>query len=335
MMGRKDVGGVTLYPGYESDEDAIEEGKAVKLWNNYVYFGTISRSMYTLFNVVILAEFSEFGRAMIEKQPWMALFFVFFIVFTTFGILNVIIGVIVDNTMEAAKTMDAENAIKKKQQKLRLLENIRDIVFALDSDQSGTISTAEMQEGWNHPAMQEVLKDMHLPAAFSAKEFMFLLDREGDRELRFEEFITNFYRVINSDSFQLNCCLHASLNEVKTEVKGIKRQFESLREENAEMKAEMRQNMEGFKDILLSIRSGLEKSGVVESRNHMSEISEMFRVDVVDSMEVPLPASKLERTEAPKVNGVQPHSPVNLPESIRTSLRSWSKNRTSKEQNPT
>merc|ERR1719359_2783554 len=121
-MGREDIG----YPGYDKSEDAIMTSRSVANWNNYVYFGTISRSMYTLFNVVILAEFAEFGRAMIEKQPEMAIFFVFFIVFTTFGILNVIIGVIVDNTMEAAKSMDEEHDKRKKQEQLKVLEQIRE-----------------------------------------------------------------------------------------------------------------------------------------------------------------------------------------------------------------
>ena len=38
-------------------------------FNNFIYFGSIPRSMYTLFCVVLTAEFDNFGRPMIEKQP--------------------------------------------------------------------------------------------------------------------------------------------------------------------------------------------------------------------------------------------------------------------------
>merc|ERR550514_655258 len=118
-----------MYPGRNDEGDAIDEEEAVSSWNNYVYFGTVLRSMYTLFNIVIMAEWPEIGRPLIEKQPQMFLFFVFFIIFTTFGVMNVIIGVIVDNTMEAARSMAKDDEDRAKAEKLALLGQIRDMVF--------------------------------------------------------------------------------------------------------------------------------------------------------------------------------------------------------------
>merc|ERR1719409_860760 len=119
-MGRRGT-----YSGFDDDQEQIDSAPEIAEWNNFVYFGSIPRSMYTLFNIVILAEFAEIGRPMIEKQPEMLMFFAIFIVFTTFGVLNVIIGVIVDNTMEAAKSMEKDYAEREKKQKLTLLSRIR------------------------------------------------------------------------------------------------------------------------------------------------------------------------------------------------------------------
>ena len=66
-------------------------------------------------DVGILACMTCPGK-MIEYQPYMMLFFLGFIIFTTFGIMNVIIGVIVDNTMVAARKVEevTRKAKKKK-----------------------------------------------------------------------------------------------------------------------------------------------------------------------------------------------------------------------------
>lgn len=245
IMGRgPDKDGNLIYEGYDDNPDAIEAAKSVANWNNYVYFGTMMRSMYTLFNIVILAEFPEIGRPMIEKQPGMIVFFVFFIVFTTFGVLNVIIGVIVDNTMEAAKSMEKDYAEREKKQKLTLLTRIRDMVFALDKDDSGSISVEEIEEGWQEPQLRELLADINLPKGWQPHELMSLLDADGDGELTFEEFMRSFYRLIASDSFQQSCCMHASLNEVKASVNRVKEAHEQSSTELKEQVTSMEQKME-------------------------------------------------------------------------------------------
>lgn len=244
-MGRgPDEDGNLVYEGYSDDPDDIDSAKDVANWNNYVYFGTMLRSMFTLFNIVILAEFPEIGRPMIEKQPGMIVFFVIFIVFTTFGVLNVIIGVIVDNTMEAAKSMEKDLDDKEKKAKIALLTRIRDMVFALDKDESGSISVEEIEEGWQEPQLRELLADINLPKGWTPGELMCLLDADGDGELTFEEFMRSFYRLIASDPFQQSCCMHASLNEVKQELKSSGKEREESEKELKEQISKLEEKMD-------------------------------------------------------------------------------------------
>lgn len=214
--------GRDTYFGYEDDQEVINDSLAVAGWNNYVYFGTITRSMYTLFNIVIMAEWPEIGRPLVERKPSMIFFFCFFIIFTTFGVLNVIIGVIVDNTMEAAKDMEAENKDQEKAKRLALLGQIRDMVFALDTDGSGSIAIDELKEGWDQPVLQSLLQMVNLPKAFTPQELMYLMDNNSDEELTYSEFMKSFYRLISGDGFQQNCCMYAALNQIKTQCKELK-----------------------------------------------------------------------------------------------------------------
>lgn len=212
------IGREAMYPGFSLEKDEITESRMILSWNNFQYFGSISRSMYTLFNIILLAEFETVGRPVFEYQPFMVIFFLIFIVYTTFGVLNVIIGVIVDNTMVAQNAIEQEDYAKIRTQRLGLLKEIRDLVFALDSDENGVICIHEIRQGWKNDKFLDLLKEVNLPNGWSPEEFMHLLDWNGSGSLEFEEFLTCFYRLMTNDGFQQNCVMYASLNQVKNMV---------------------------------------------------------------------------------------------------------------------
>lgn len=219
--------GTDVYPARSELREDIDAAETLNAdapieWNSFAYFGTVLRSMYSLFSVVIMAEWPEMGRPLIEKQPYMFLFFVVFIVFTTFGVMNVIIGVIVDNTMEAAKAMAAEGEAMEKASKLALLGKIQEMVFSLDADGSGEVSVSEIEKGMQIPAVKKMFDSVHLPKAFAAEELMALLDGDGDGSLTADEFMKSFFRLIDNNEFQANCLLTVSLNEVKKDVRELR-----------------------------------------------------------------------------------------------------------------
>lgn len=71
-------------------------------------FGSIPASMYTLFQIMTLEGWSDgVVRPVMEVHPWAWLFFIPFILITTFAVLNLVIAVIV-NSMQMLN--DAEKA---------------------------------------------------------------------------------------------------------------------------------------------------------------------------------------------------------------------------------
>ncbi|WP_299441061.1 ion transporter [uncultured Rhodospira sp.] len=71
------------------------------------WFGTIGASMYTLFQVMTLESWSMgIVRPVMDTYPYAWLFFVPFIVSTSFAILNLFIGIIVDAMQVAHKEED-------------------------------------------------------------------------------------------------------------------------------------------------------------------------------------------------------------------------------------
>ena len=71
------------------------------------WFGTVGLSMYTLFQIMTLESWSMgIVRPVMEIHPYAWLFFVPFIITTSFAVLNLFIGIIVDamNTIHVSET---------------------------------------------------------------------------------------------------------------------------------------------------------------------------------------------------------------------------------------
>jgi len=88
------------------------------------WFGTIGESLYSLFQIMTLESWSMgIVRPVMEIYPWAWLLFVPFIVATSFAVLNLFIGILV-NTMQAA--------VEEEQDKE--LERILNIVLAANKE---------------------------------------------------------------------------------------------------------------------------------------------------------------------------------------------------------
>ena len=103
-------------------------------------FGTLALSMYTLFQVITLESWSmAIARPVIEPRPYLVIFFVLFLFITTFGLLNVVVGVICENTLEAARS-NSQLQERRYEAALRHdLEILRKLFEAADKDDNGGV----------------------------------------------------------------------------------------------------------------------------------------------------------------------------------------------------
>jgi voltage-gated sodium channel len=71
-----------------------------------VHFGTLGAALYTLFTVMTLEGWADdVVNPLMQSRPWAWLFFIPFIIVTTFTVLNLFIGIIV-NAMQAEHTKE-------------------------------------------------------------------------------------------------------------------------------------------------------------------------------------------------------------------------------------
>ena len=108
-------------------------------------FGTLGDSLFTLFTVMTLEGWVDgVTKPVMETHPWAWIFFIVFIVFTTFMVLNLFIGVVVNAMQaEAEKGMAAERAAEREivhgeaEPILAEVRRLRDDLAALRKELSG------------------------------------------------------------------------------------------------------------------------------------------------------------------------------------------------------
>ena len=85
---------------------------ATKLFGDVMdeQFGTLGRSFFTLFQLMTLDDWANIVKPAMEHQPWSWLFFMPFIIVSTFVVLNLFIGVIVESIQTLRENQSSADA---------------------------------------------------------------------------------------------------------------------------------------------------------------------------------------------------------------------------------
>jgi len=213
------IGKQTEYPGYSEDPVEINQQEVMANFNPHLSFGSMGRAMLTLFSIAIFAEWTEIVRPVYLKQPGLVVFFVAFALFVCFGVLNVIIGMIVDSVTDYSYRFEAaeEERVRKVRQ-----DKVKKIIRFLDSEYPGLhqgLESEEVAQCIRNETMKEVFEGMNLPAGLTGREMMNLLDSDGSGVLYRGQFARNLLRLADGGQFQQSCMLQSSLNELKKQVR--------------------------------------------------------------------------------------------------------------------
>jgi voltage-gated sodium channel len=109
------------------------------------WFGSLGKSLYTLFQVMTLESWSMgIVRPVMESHPWAWAFFVPFIVIATFTILNLFIGIIV-STMQELSVMPEQQAAAPELAELleRMEADLRVLRSSIEKLNGGTSGNRE------------------------------------------------------------------------------------------------------------------------------------------------------------------------------------------------
>lgn len=214
-LGRQ-AGEAGIYPGYSEESPVIDEQEIMANYNPHTCFGTMFFSMLTLFNMAMMAEWTEIVRPVSIKQPMYVPVFIVFALLVAFSVMNVMIGSIVDSVFSESKRIDEAFKEEVKKKKLDALEKTQKLLLDMDTNRDERIDLKELQDAMNeNTELNLVLADIKLPVGWQANELLDMLDSSGDGLLQKAEFTTSFFRLMDSDAFQQICIMQASINQCK------------------------------------------------------------------------------------------------------------------------
>jgi len=107
------------------------------------YFGTIGESAYSLFQIMTLESWSEsIVRPVLDEHPMAWLFFIPFILMTSFAVLNLFIGIIVDSMQEQAR------------------ERLEAMQEQSHADAEQTLSAVDQEHNWQAKEFRKLMDEL-------------------------------------------------------------------------------------------------------------------------------------------------------------------------------
>jgi len=176
------------------------------------------RSMYSLFNLITLSEWSTITRPIAEMQPYVVIIMGLFTMFTAYGIMNVLIGVMVEHALTANENLMKEKDVEYKNDQMAKIFEVATILTGGQEDGDGFCITLEQLEEEievNH-SLAQLLTQVDLPEGCTMKELFLLIDEDGDQTIQREEFVSALHRMLYCSDFQRLCLMQISLNSMKS-----------------------------------------------------------------------------------------------------------------------
>lgn len=89
------------------------------------WFGSLGESVFTLFQIMTMDSWSSLVRPIMDVYPWSWMFFIPFIVVTSFAVLNLFIGIIVSAMQEETDASASEERTAMREEQDAILVELR------------------------------------------------------------------------------------------------------------------------------------------------------------------------------------------------------------------
>eukprot|EP00931_Biecheleriopsis_adriatica_P052389 TRINITY_DN30474_c0_g1_i1.p1 TRINITY_DN30474_c0_g1~~TRINITY_DN30474_c0_g1_i1.p1 ORF type:complete len:512 (-),score=95.37 TRINITY_DN30474_c0_g1_i1:61-1596(-) len=127
----------------------------------YDYYGTLPRTMLTLLELMTLEMGSV--RPVVVENPIMLVILLAYMMTTSFGLLNIIVGVIVEQVLGAAAENQERAAKEEAKRQQRELEQLAEIFLASDDNGNGSVTLEEFLGVCHQPEVQAKFADLGIP----------------------------------------------------------------------------------------------------------------------------------------------------------------------------
>merc|ERR1719305_1535337 len=160
-------------------------------------FGGVFKSMFTMFQVMTGDSWSmEVGRMVLFQQPFLIFVIIIFLFLTTFGLMNIVMAVIVENTLAAAKDNDHLEKRRRERREKKVLDQIKALFIAADAEgnANGKMDIDEFSYLCKLPAAEQKFSYLGVPIT-NPKDIFTLFEQDEDDEVSMHDFFAGILKI--------------------------------------------------------------------------------------------------------------------------------------------
>lgn len=158
-------------------------------------WGNVGRSVFSLFQIMTLEGWSEeFCRPLMGASPHIWIFFVGFLMCSTFALLNIVTSIIVETTFSQVKKDDEEFKLEFEREREVLVHALQSMFEHGDVNGNGQLSFDEFLEALQAPEVFARLQQIGVSPE-EAIDLFKLLDADMSGELSINEFTIGVLRI--------------------------------------------------------------------------------------------------------------------------------------------
>ncbi|CAJ1379341.1 unnamed protein product [Effrenium voratum] len=176
-------------PVWNGSTNPMMDFEAFMAFDNREYFGNMPRSFLSMIQVITNAQWANhIGRPIILRYPALAVFFAFFLLSTTFGLVTCIISNIVQDSLESSRAFD--KVLKELDRENRRLSGLRarQLLLLINEDGTGELSQTEVGRALENEEFVEILRALEVPV-MNSENLMRLFDTTGRGQISFTELV--------------------------------------------------------------------------------------------------------------------------------------------------
>lgn len=185
------------------------------------YFGSVPESMFTFFQMITTEGWAYIARRSMGHLTASWVIFIFFMSLTTFAIMNVVIAVIVENTLDQAMQNEKDVAKKLDKERQKAMKGMLEVFRIADKDGSGDLTKDEFIEALKKPDVMKLLYEVEIDMR-GAEGLFDILDYDESGSLDVTEFIEGCMRARGDakakDVLALQCDLWRTQQWVRNEL---------------------------------------------------------------------------------------------------------------------
>lgn len=204
-----------VYPGHDRDEAVIMASQRHDEFNNFEYFGNLSRAMMSLFSISVVAEW-EALRSVWEFQWFAVPIFFSVIFFISFGVVNVIVAVIVEHTSSAMRRVETQEKELMRSEQMGVITELAALMWGANLRQSDhDLSRDDLRAFATDPTLIAYFNTLDFPKGFTFDDMFTMFNLDGCGGLTRKEFEDGLHRLIYGTEFQRVCLDQLMLGKIK------------------------------------------------------------------------------------------------------------------------